>query len=176
MYDWAPPDGGATAEELEKGVISLLVGYCADRRLAPAVPEKVHLQGAGSDFEKARKYTGKDEHRLNNMLNKAFEFVEQNWPAITAVAEELLKHETLSDPYEIEFIIAEADGDGDARTNLIQLRMRLGWYLASRKCEPFHKVTCHRQATHHTIENLEMFRTRKEATKAGYRPCKVCKP
>ena len=48
-------------------------------------------------------------------------------------------------------------------------------YVASRSREPFHKPTC-RYAEKIADKNLQTFKTRDEAIKAGHRPCKVCKP
>ncbi len=48
-------------------------------------------------------------------------------------------------------------------------------YVASVNREPFHKPTC-RWAEKISDKNLQTFKTRDEAIKAGHRPCKVCKP
>ena len=48
-------------------------------------------------------------------------------------------------------------------------------YVASVNREPFHKPTCE-WARKISSANLQAFKTREEATKAGHRPCKVCKP
>ena len=48
-------------------------------------------------------------------------------------------------------------------------------YVASRSREPFHKPSC-KWAEKISDKNLQTFKTRDEAIKAGHRPCKVCKP
>lgn len=48
-------------------------------------------------------------------------------------------------------------------------------YVASRNREPFHKATC-RWAKKISPANVEQFNSRKQAVKAGHRPCKVCRP
>jgi len=48
-------------------------------------------------------------------------------------------------------------------------------YVASASREPFHKPTC-TWAKKIAAKNLESFKTRDQAIKAGHRPCKVCKP
>ena len=48
-------------------------------------------------------------------------------------------------------------------------------YVASAKREPFHKPDCE-WAKKISPANLETFKSRDEAIKAGHRPCKVCKP
>ena len=48
-------------------------------------------------------------------------------------------------------------------------------YVASAKREPFHKPSCE-WAKKISPTNLETYKTRDEAIKAGHRPCKVCKP
>jgi methylphosphotriester-DNA--protein-cysteine methyltransferase len=48
-------------------------------------------------------------------------------------------------------------------------------YVASAIREPFHRPDC-KWAQRISSENLQTFRTREEAIKAGHRPCKVCKP
>ena len=48
-------------------------------------------------------------------------------------------------------------------------------YVASTKREPFHKPSCE-WAKKISRTNLESYKTRDEAIKAGHRPCKVCKP
>ena len=47
-------------------------------------------------------------------------------------------------------------------------------YVASASREPFHKPTC-AWAKKIAAKNLESFKTRDQAIKAGHRPCKVCK-
>jgi hypothetical protein len=48
-------------------------------------------------------------------------------------------------------------------------------YAASVARAPFHRISC-TWATRISPQNLQMFRTREEAIKAGHRPCKVCRP
>ncbi|MHB8522882.1 MAG: Ada metal-binding domain-containing protein [Limisphaerales bacterium] len=48
-------------------------------------------------------------------------------------------------------------------------------YVASIKRAPFHRSDC-KWALRISSENLQQFKTRDEAIKAGHRPCKVCKP
>jgi len=48
-------------------------------------------------------------------------------------------------------------------------------YVASTKRDPFHKLNCE-WAKKISASNLETYKTRDEAIKAGHRPCKVCKP
>jgi len=48
-------------------------------------------------------------------------------------------------------------------------------YVASAIREPFHRPEC-KWAQRISPENLQTFKTREEAIKAGHRPCKVCKP
>jgi hypothetical protein len=48
-------------------------------------------------------------------------------------------------------------------------------YVASSKSEPFHKPSCE-WAKKISPKNLEKYKSRDEAIKAGHRPCKVCKP
>lgn len=48
-------------------------------------------------------------------------------------------------------------------------------YVASANREPFHRSDC-KWAARISSANLQTFKTRDEAIKAGHRPCKVCKP
>lgn len=48
-------------------------------------------------------------------------------------------------------------------------------YVASSTREPFHRPAC-KWAQKISASNLQTFKTRDEAIKAGHRPCKVCKP
>jgi len=48
-------------------------------------------------------------------------------------------------------------------------------YVASRLQKPFHYLSCS-QASKILEKNREYFKTRKEAIKAGHRPCKFCTP
>lgn len=48
-------------------------------------------------------------------------------------------------------------------------------YWASSKSDKFHKPAC-RWAQRISPQNLIMFKNREEALKAGYKPCKECKP
>jgi micrococcal nuclease len=48
-------------------------------------------------------------------------------------------------------------------------------FVASVLREPFHKPSCE-WAKKISAKNLETFKTRDEAVKAGHRPCKVCRP
>jgi methylphosphotriester-DNA--protein-cysteine methyltransferase len=48
-------------------------------------------------------------------------------------------------------------------------------YVASANREPFHKPACE-WAKKISAKNLEAFKSREEAVKAGHRPCKVCRP
>jgi len=49
------------------------------------------------------------------------------------------------------------------------------YYVGSKKRNVFHRPDC-RWAAKIAPQNLVRFRTREEALKAGYRPCKVCRP
>jgi micrococcal nuclease len=49
------------------------------------------------------------------------------------------------------------------------------YYVASSLREPFHRPSC-KWAQKIAPGNLQTFKTREEAIKAGHRPCKVCKP
>ena len=48
-------------------------------------------------------------------------------------------------------------------------------YVASAIREPFHRADC-KWALKISPANLQPFKARYEAIKAGHRPCKVCKP
>ena len=48
-------------------------------------------------------------------------------------------------------------------------------YVASAIREPFHRPGC-KWAVKISSANLQTFKTRDEAIKAGHRPCKVCRP
>jgi micrococcal nuclease len=48
-------------------------------------------------------------------------------------------------------------------------------YVASINREPFHRPDC-KWARRISSANLQTFKTREEAIKAGHRPCKVCRP
>lgn len=48
-------------------------------------------------------------------------------------------------------------------------------YVASSLREPFHKTSC-KWAERISDKNLQTFKTRDQAIKAGHRACKVCKP
>jgi methylphosphotriester-DNA--protein-cysteine methyltransferase len=48
-------------------------------------------------------------------------------------------------------------------------------YVASVIREPFHRPGC-KWAQRISPENLQTFKMREEAIKAGHRPCKVCRP
>lgn len=48
-------------------------------------------------------------------------------------------------------------------------------YVASAIREPFHRPGC-KWAQKISSQNLQTFKTRDAAIKAGHRPCKVCKP
>ncbi len=48
-------------------------------------------------------------------------------------------------------------------------------YVASVNRELFHRPDC-KWAQRISSANLQTFKTREEAIKAGHRPCKVCKP
>ena len=48
-------------------------------------------------------------------------------------------------------------------------------YVASAIREPFHRPDC-KWALKISAANLQTFKTREEAVKAGHRPCKVCSP
>ncbi len=48
-------------------------------------------------------------------------------------------------------------------------------YVSSRNSEVFHKTSC-KEATRISAKNLERYRTREEAIRAGKRPCSECKP
>ena len=48
-------------------------------------------------------------------------------------------------------------------------------YVASAIREPFHRPGC-KWAQKISSQNLQTFKTRDEAIKAGHRPCKVCRP
>ena len=48
-------------------------------------------------------------------------------------------------------------------------------YVASAIREPFHRPGC-KWAQKISSQNLQTFKTRDAANKAGHRPCKVCKP
>jgi micrococcal nuclease len=48
-------------------------------------------------------------------------------------------------------------------------------YVASAIREPFHRPDC-KWAQRISPANLQTFKTREEAIKAGHRPCKVCRP
>lgn len=48
-------------------------------------------------------------------------------------------------------------------------------YVASRHSDKFHLPSC-RYARQIKPENLIGFKTREDATRAGYVPCKVCRP
>jgi micrococcal nuclease len=61
----------------------------------------------------------------------------------------------------------EQTSDKPAQTNAA--------YVASAIREPFHRPGC-KWAQKISSANLQTFKTREEAIKAGHRPCKVCKP
>jgi len=48
-------------------------------------------------------------------------------------------------------------------------------HVASANRAPFHRTIC-KWADKISPRNLQTFRTRQEAIRAGHRPCKVCKP
>ena len=48
-------------------------------------------------------------------------------------------------------------------------------YVASASRQPFHRPGC-KWALKISSANLQAFKTREEAIKAGHRPCKVCRP
>ena len=48
-------------------------------------------------------------------------------------------------------------------------------YVASSTRNPFHRPRC-KWAQRISPENLQTFKTREDAIKAGHKPCKVCKP
>jgi micrococcal nuclease len=48
-------------------------------------------------------------------------------------------------------------------------------YVASVIREPFHRPDC-KWALKISSANMQTFKTREEAIKAGHRPCKVCRP
>jgi Metal binding domain of Ada len=61
---------------------------------------------------------------------------------------------------------------GESSRNAEQTKVA---YVASVIREPFHRSTC-KWADKISPSNLQTFKTRAEAIKAGHRPCKVCKP
>lgn len=48
-------------------------------------------------------------------------------------------------------------------------------YVASIIRQPFHRPDC-KWAQRISAPNLQTFKTREEAIRAGHRPCKVCRP
>ena len=91
----------------------------------------------------------------------AIKFMKENWIIIAAVAAVLLI-----------LLIVSARKKAKARAEYLAQPIL---YIGNSGTKTFHCLSC-RQAIGITDRNRVAFRSRDEATRAGYAPCGICKP
>ena len=89
-----------TREEVEAAIVELYAGYAAGIRFAPDCEDE-HRAGSQDDYEKAERMLdwldgGREKHE-ERLRAHASHVVEEQWPAIARVADELLQRTTLDD-------------------------------------------------------------------------------
>jgi hypothetical protein len=116
----APPEG-----VLEEFVVGCLAGFVAEDRLAPD-QRKTTLKRAKVDFENVAELlrvmgeldrSDPDDAIPDRWIERASVFVNDNWTAITVVAEALNQLEELY-PEEVEYLVHVADGELGAADDL----------------------------------------------------------
>lgn len=116
----APPEG-----VLEECVVGCLAGFAAENRLAPEQGETTKLRANG-EFRNAAELLrlmgemdrdDPDDAIPGRWIERASEFVNGNWTAITVVAEALMRLEKLF-PEEVDYLIHIADGKSGAAEDL----------------------------------------------------------
>lgn len=91
----------------------------------------------------------------------AISFLKENWIIIAAVAAMLLI-----------FLISSSRKRAKERAEYLAQPVI---YIGNSGTKNFHCLSC-RQASGITDKNKVAFRSREEATRAGYAPCGICKP
>jgi hypothetical protein len=108
---WVPD-----VQVVEAAIIELLAGYFgAVRSGCPPASAKRH---SSDDDEQVADLLGYTRETRRTFRGKADRFVEHEWQAILAVAQELLQHETLDD-VEVE-LIADVSRLQEARADLMK--------------------------------------------------------
>ena len=89
---------GCPVEEVEAYIVEFYAGLAADIHFDPASEEEARL-GAESDTEEVDRYLrwlpGDPAENEKRLRLRAAQWVEQNWPTIERVAQELLEHREL---------------------------------------------------------------------------------
>lgn len=91
----------------------------------------------------------------------AINFMRDNWIIIAAVAAVLLI-----------LLIMSARKKAKARAEYLAQPIL---YIGNSGTKTFHCLSC-RQAANISTSNMVPFRSREEATRAGYQPCGICRP
>ena len=118
-----PMDHPADASDHDNYLIVLCAGYASEIKFAPGT-EAVSRIGADNDLEKVHQILNKREESGTEIhwISKAKLFVDDNWNAIRAVADELLSHEEL-DFDEVELIVEHSDtGSAEVQATLATYR------------------------------------------------------
>ena len=114
----------------EDRLVSLLAGHAAQlewarRTLDHGNPVPIGTWcGAHDDLEDARDLLSEGES-IRGWMRKARAFIKKEWPAVEAVAKELLIWKTLDDA-EIEALVVSTDGDASAMDDLRRYRWLKG--------------------------------------------------
>lgn len=113
-----PIDDDPSLREIGHVCVKLFAGYEAEVRFDPKRAKGARLAASHDDAQAARwlrLFGKKSEQTEKRLRREARSLVEEHWPAIEALAAELLKHETL-DNYEAEWVVAIAEGEAAKRS------------------------------------------------------------